>query len=126
MLPEPLAGQLEPADALQVHDTPVKIAGNVSVTVAAVTLFGPLLVTVIVYDAEVPGTSAANPSSLVMPRSASTGVLVGVFVGVAVLVGVGVIVGVRVGVNVGVKVNVGVLVGVLVGVDVGVNVGVNV
>jgi len=48
MLPLPLAGQLEPAEALHVQLTPVKVAGNVSVTVAPVTAFGPLLVTVIV------------------------------------------------------------------------------
>ena len=41
MLPLPDAGQLEPALAAQVHVTPVKVAGKVSVTVAAVITDGP-------------------------------------------------------------------------------------
>jgi hypothetical protein len=48
MFPDPLAGQLDPADALHVQLTPVRLAGKVSVTVAPVTLLGPLLVTVMV------------------------------------------------------------------------------
>src|SRR2546422_701289 len=47
----PLTGpavQLEPAEATQVHEAPVNTAGNVSLTEAAVTLDGPLLVTTIV------------------------------------------------------------------------------
>jgi len=41
MLPEPDAGQLEPADAAQVHVTPERLAGMVSVTVALVIAEGP-------------------------------------------------------------------------------------
>src|SRR5262249_11767025 len=48
MLPEPLAPHDEPADAAHVHVTPVRLAGNVSVTVAPVMALGPLLVTVMV------------------------------------------------------------------------------
>src|SRR5512132_372396 len=44
MLPLPLAGQLDPADAAQVQAPKVRLAGAVSVTVAAVTVLGPLLV----------------------------------------------------------------------------------
>jgi hypothetical protein len=40
-LPEPEAGQLEPADAVHVHVTPVRLAGTVSVTVAPVIADGP-------------------------------------------------------------------------------------
>jgi hypothetical protein len=49
MLPDPLAGQLEPADAVHVHVTPLRMPGKVSVTVAPVRSSGPLLATVIVY-----------------------------------------------------------------------------
>jgi hypothetical protein len=48
MLPLPLAGQLDPAEALQVQATPVRLAGKVSPTVAPVATLGPLLVTVTV------------------------------------------------------------------------------
>src|SRR4029077_9040936 len=44
MLPLPLAGQLEPADAAQVQVPKVRPDGAVSVTVAPVTALGPLLV----------------------------------------------------------------------------------
>jgi hypothetical protein len=43
MLPLPDAGQLEPAIAEHVHDTPVRAAGTVSVTVALVIADGPAL-----------------------------------------------------------------------------------
>src|SRR5712671_208326 len=43
MLPLPLAGQLEPAEAAQVQAPKVRLAGALSVTVAAVTALGPLL-----------------------------------------------------------------------------------
>src|SRR6267378_966770 len=46
--PEPLAGQLEPADAAQVHVTPETWAGKLSVTVAPTTGLGPALLTTIV------------------------------------------------------------------------------
>jgi len=48
MLPLPLAGQLDPALAAQVHGPIVKPLGPVSVTVAPVTLLGPLLVATMV------------------------------------------------------------------------------
>jgi hypothetical protein len=41
MLPEPEAGQVEPADAVQVHVTPERLAGTVSVTVVAIAADGP-------------------------------------------------------------------------------------
>jgi hypothetical protein len=43
MLPLPLAGQVPPAVPLHVHVVPVNVAGIVSVTVAAVTADGPVL-----------------------------------------------------------------------------------
>ena len=48
MLPLPLAGQVAPPVAVQVQVTPVRAAGIVSVTVAAVTADGPVLVATIV------------------------------------------------------------------------------
>src|SRR5260370_1053141 len=48
MLPLPLAGQLEPAEATQVQAPKVRFAGAVSVTVAAVTALGPLLLATMV------------------------------------------------------------------------------
>lgn len=49
MLPVPLAcPQLDPLEAAHVHDTLVKMAGTLSVTVAPVTGLGPSFVTVIV------------------------------------------------------------------------------
>ena len=41
MLPEPDAGQLDPAEAVHVQAAPVRLAGNVSVTVAPVIADGP-------------------------------------------------------------------------------------
>src|SRR5258708_7022607 len=71
MLPLPLAGQLEPAEAAQVQAPKVRFAGAVSVTVAAVTALGPLLVATMVETvlprASVPGT----PSVLVMAWTAT-------------------------------------------------------
>ena len=66
----PDAGQVEPADAAHVHVVPDKIAGTVSVTVAPVTVDGPALEATIVYVTDVPGTSPAAPSVLVIDRSA--------------------------------------------------------
>ncbi len=48
MLPEPVAGQVEPADAVQVQDAPVSAAGTTSVTVAPIAAPGPALVATIV------------------------------------------------------------------------------
>ena len=49
LLPEPLAApQLEPGEAVQVHETPVIVPGTVSAMVAPVTLLGPVLVAVMV------------------------------------------------------------------------------
>src|SRR5882762_5149683 len=47
-LPLPLAGQLEPADAAQVHVTLATWAGKLSVTVAPTTALGPALLATIV------------------------------------------------------------------------------
>src|ERR687887_1019937 len=47
-LPEPLAGQLEPADATQVQVTPETSGGKLSVTVAPTTPLGPALLATIV------------------------------------------------------------------------------
>jgi len=46
--PLPLAGQLDPADAAQVHVTPESCAGKMSVTVAPTTALGPALLATIV------------------------------------------------------------------------------
>src|ERR671931_1554714 len=54
MLPLPLAGQLDPADAAQVHVTLDSCAGNASVTVAPVAAVGPALLTTMVYVSDVP------------------------------------------------------------------------
>ena len=70
MLPLPEAGQLEPTLAVHVHVAPAMLAGTVSATVAAVTDEGPALEATIVYVTEVPGTSPAEPSVLVIDRSA--------------------------------------------------------
>ena len=48
MLPEPLAVHEEPAEAVQVQVTPVRLAGNVSATVAPVTAVGPAFLATIV------------------------------------------------------------------------------
>lgn len=48
MLPEPDAGQLDPADAAHVHVAPVRLAGKVSVTVAPVIADGPAFETAMV------------------------------------------------------------------------------
>ena len=47
-LPLPLAGQLEPAEATQVHVGPVSCAGKMSLTVAPTTALGPALLATIV------------------------------------------------------------------------------
>ena len=46
--PEPLAGQLEPADAAHVHVMALSCAGKLSVTVAPTTALGPPLLATIV------------------------------------------------------------------------------
>src|SRR5262245_37756959 len=70
MLPEPLAGQLEPALAEHVQVTPERIPGTLSVTLAAGAVLGPALVTLIWYVTGAPGTAVAWPSVLVTARSA--------------------------------------------------------
>src|SRR5205823_1898523 len=70
ILPDPDAGQLSPALAVQVQVTPVMAAGSVSVTVAPVTANGPLFVTTIVYVIDAPGAAVAEPSVFVIARSA--------------------------------------------------------
>src|SRR5260370_445817 len=69
MLPLPLAGQLEPAEAAQVQAPKVRFAGAVSVTVAAVTALGPLLVATVVSTVVPPALTPAMPSGLVVARS---------------------------------------------------------
>src|SRR5882762_4337159 len=54
ILPLPLAGQLDPADAAHVHVTPLSWAGKLSVTVAAATALGPALLATIVYVSVAP------------------------------------------------------------------------
>jgi hypothetical protein len=71
MFPEPLAAaQLDPADAVHVHVTPVRLAGKLSVTVAPVTTDGPALLTVIVYVTGEPAPVVVRPSIFVIDRSA--------------------------------------------------------
>ena len=71
--PPPL--QLDPAEAAHDQVTPVKAAGNVSVTSAPFTVKVALLLrATIVYVAGCPGTAAVWPSVLVMERSASRAV----------------------------------------------------
>jgi len=87
MLPLPLAGQVPPPAAVQVHVGEVMAAGIVSATVAAVTVDGPAFDATIVYVTDVPGTLEVTPSVLVIDRSA---VGTNVSVSVAVLLaGVG-------------------------------------
>ena len=80
------AGHVDPAEAEQVHATPVTFAGTVSATVAPVAVDGPPFVATIVYDTDVPGTSVVAPSVLVIVKSAvGTSVSVSVAVLLAVL-----------------------------------------
>jgi hypothetical protein len=69
MLPFPLAGQVPPPAPAHVH-VAVKDAGNVSATVAPVTLLGPALLAVIVYVTLPPGVAVVTPSVFVIERSA--------------------------------------------------------
>ena len=70
MLPLPLAAvHDEPAEAAQLHVTPVSVAGSVSATVAPVTGFGPALLTTMVYVIG-PAPRLVAPSVLVIPRFA--------------------------------------------------------
>src|ERR1051326_1411083 len=70
----PLAGPavlpVAPPAARLVYDTPVRVAGNVSATVVPGASLGPALVTTIVYVSDVPGVAVAEPSVLVICRSA--------------------------------------------------------
>lgn len=70
MLPEPDAGQLEPAEAVHVHVTPERLTGIVSVTVALVMADGPAFEATIVYVNAVPALTVARPSVLEIDRSA--------------------------------------------------------
>ena len=67
--PLPAAGQLPPPAPTQVQVIEAIPAGIVSVTVAPVTLDGPVLVTTTVYVVDWPGTAVVVPSVLVMVRS---------------------------------------------------------
>src|SRR5436309_1882922 len=68
-LPEAVKPVAPPVATLR-YDTLVMAAGRLSVTVAPVTVLGPLLVTTIVYVVVVPGTAVAVPSLMATPRSA--------------------------------------------------------
>lgn len=69
MLPVPFTcPQLDPLDAVQVHETFVRIAGTLSTTVAPVTGLGPSLVTVIVYVNGAPGIGCVGVAVLAMRR----------------------------------------------------------
>jgi hypothetical protein len=81
MLPDPEAGQLDPAEAVQVHVAPVRLAGNVSVTVAPVIGDGPAFEATMVYVSDAPASMVVKPSVLEIDRSA-----VGVKVSVSVAV----------------------------------------
>ncbi len=71
ILPAPAAGQAAPPAAAQVHVTPVMSVGKLSVTVAPRAALGPAFVAVMVYVIGAPGTLVAEPSVLVMERSAT-------------------------------------------------------
>src|SRR4051812_36158593 len=71
MLLKPIAEkQLEPSVAVQVQLTPMRLAVKLSTTAALTTSLGPALDTVIVYVIGSPGIAVADPSLLVMLRSA--------------------------------------------------------
>jgi hypothetical protein len=70
MLPAPLAGHDDPADAVQVQVVPVISEGSVSVTVAAPDALGPFCRTTTVYWMGEPGTATSWPSVLVTLKSA--------------------------------------------------------
>src|SRR5439155_17788805 len=72
MLPLPLAVKPEaPPLPTAVKVSLPTLAGRMSLTVAPVTLLGPLLLTTIVYVVEVPGVTVTTPSVLVIERSAT-------------------------------------------------------
>ena len=62
----------EPAVAVQVHVTPVKAGGKVSVTVAPVAMLGPLFVTTIVHVSGVPAATGGALGVFVTARSATS------------------------------------------------------
>jgi hypothetical protein len=69
ILPEPEAVQVPPPAPRHVQ-VQVSEAGNVSATVAPLTLLGPALLAVIVYVVDPPGVAVVTPSVFVMARSA--------------------------------------------------------
>lgn len=75
MFPAPEAVQVPPPAPTHVQ-VQVSMAGNVSATVAPVTLLGPAFEAVIVYITEPPGVAVLTPSVLVIARSADGVVLV--------------------------------------------------
>ena len=70
IFPEPEAVKLVPLDPDAVQLTEPKLAGKLSATLAPTASDGPLLLTTIVYESDVPGTCAALPSDFVTARSA--------------------------------------------------------
>lgn len=75
----PLAGHVDPADAVQVQVTALSPTGSASLTVAPATAEGPLFVTPSVYVVRPPCTTLVTPLVFVMARSDSwtSGVTVG-------------------------------------------------
>ena len=73
MLPAPLAGQLEPALAVQVQLMPVIVTGKLSTTFAPIASLGPAFETTILYVIAVPGIAVleAGKSVFVRLRSAT-------------------------------------------------------
>src|SRR5262245_15858792 len=71
MEPLPLAGQLDPALAVQVQAGFVKLGGNVSCTTAPTTPWGPELETATVYVRGSPQRADTPPSLLSTARSAA-------------------------------------------------------
>src|SRR6266446_1682806 len=70
MFPDPLAAQVPPPAPRHVQVALVMAAGTVSATVAPFATLGPAFDATIVYVMDVPGTSVACPSVLVIERSA--------------------------------------------------------
>src|SRR5215470_15666146 len=70
MLPDPDAVHVAPAPGAHVHVTPVRPAGTVSATLAAVTGLGPLFPATIVNVRTWPDAVVVRPSVLVTNRSA--------------------------------------------------------
>ncbi len=74
MLPLPEAGQLEPADAVQVQLTPARVAANASATVAPLIADGPVeFEATIVYVTDWPANGGRLAVGLGDPEIGSSG-----------------------------------------------------